>query len=390
MDVLRTGAWLLLIGLVAGCASPLDSARSDFYAGRLDSAEKSLAESPVPDVDRVLFLMERGMVRQARGDYAQSSRDFIDAADELEVLETYSVTQGAASLVVNDTVQAFQGAPFERALLHAFTAKNHLAQGLWDNGAVEARRIIDTLAPRQRGDYPEDAYSRYMAGLCLEMIDDRSNASIQYRRASELSSEVSVDDRGWLAIKTTNPVARGSNPWPTPASGAGHELVCFTLAGRGPSAWDTANGYHTASGPVYAEIHSGGKVLGRSYVLADTARLAFLTDQLAAATRAAKAATRIYIKDQIADAVEQNNDALGELVRFILLGVLEQPDQRRWETLPRWLGVARVACPPNLREFDVVFKTEAGSPQGSVHVTQPIMSRRNISVSFCRDSAVTP
>ena len=78
----------------------------------------------------------------------------------------------------------------ERTLLHAFTAKNHLAQANFENAAVEARRIIESLTPEKKGDYPDDAYSRYMAGFCLEMMDDRSNAELEYRKADSVSTRL--------------------------------------------------------------------------------------------------------------------------------------------------------------------------------------------------------
>lgn len=87
------------------------------------------------------------------------------------------MSKGVASWVVNDGVQNFRGAPFERTMVHVMAAKNYLALGEWDDAAAEARRIIKSLEPDIRGEYPEDAYSRYMAGFCLEMIDDDSNAA---------------------------------------------------------------------------------------------------------------------------------------------------------------------------------------------------------------------
>jgi hypothetical protein len=64
---------------------------------------------------------------------------------------------------------------------------------------------------------------------------------------------------------------------------------------------------------------------------------------------------------------------------------MERPDIRRWETLPRWLQVARVPCPPDLDSFDVVLKTFNGVTIRTIHVEKPITRRRNTFVSFCRD-----
>ena len=62
--------------------------------------------------------------------------------------------------------------------------------------------------------------------------------------------------------------------------------------------------------------------------------------------------------------------------RLILIGILEQPDIRRWETLPRWLQVARIPCPPDIREYDVVVKNAKGRTVRTFHVDGPITRRR--------------
>jgi len=332
------------------------------------------------------------MARQLRGTYAKSSRDFIEAADFLEKLQTFSVSEGTASFVVNDAVQEFRGVPFERTLLHAFTAKNHLALGAWDSAAVEARRIIYSLTPGMRGDYPEDAYSRYMAGFCLEMIGDDSNAALQYRKAAALLKSVTIDaSTGRPARMTTNAVPAGVDGPPASTRldrPAATELVCFVIGGRSPTGSDTVKGYWPATSPVHGEIYCRGEYAGRSYTLADTLDLAFTTEQMQAARKAVKTVTRIAIKEGIASAVEENDELLGLLVRFILLGLLEQQDVRRWETLPRWLGVARVPCPDDLTDFEVVFKNAGGSELGRLAVREPIARRGNIFVSFCRDLQV--
>ncbi len=410
---LAAAAALPLLG--GGCSTPLGAARRDFYAGRFERADQALSNAP-PARDKALYLMERGTIRQARGAYPESARDYIAASDELARLQTYSVSKGATSLVINDNVQDFSGVPYERTLLHAFTAHNHLALADWDNAAVEARRIITSLQPEHRGTYPEDAYSRYVAGFCLEMIDDDSNAALQYSKASALAKRAAIKPAtGRLTPKRAAakpavgkaetgqmpPIPPVELPASPPAGPPAvppaevpaelqrgtntAELVCFILAGRLPA--PEADGYgYEAELPVYAEIRYRGQRLGRSHILADTAELASLTAQKEALRKAAKTATRVVIKKVISHQVEQKNESLGVLTWLLLL-LLEQPDTRCWETLPRWLEVARVNCPADLKEFDVVFKTPAGTPVRTLHVTQPIQRRRNILVAVCRDLA---
>jgi len=393
------GALIVCLGfLLSGCATHrLNSARSHFYAGEWDQAVETLETGRIPKRDRVLFLMERGTARQAMGDYEGSSQDFIEAYDLLVELETYSLSRGAGSLVINDNIRNFVGAPFERTLLNALTAQNHLARGHWDDAAVEARRIIHSLSEENRRNYPDEPYSRYIAGLALELIDDPSNAALQYRTADELLSRVAIDpDTGRLShapppAANTNETAEA---WPEPPpepkrATPAHwtdELVVFLQLGRSPRGGHSYSVGHSHT-PLYAEIYADGKYLGRSYLLSDTAHLKAETDRVRALREAAKTVGRIAFKEGVAIAVESKNDAFaGDLTRLILIGLLEQPDTRRWETLPRWLQVARVPAPPDLTSYTVVLKGASGNTIRSFEVDHPPQRRRNLMVSFFRDT----
>lgn len=383
------GGALLAAAFLMGCATPsLDAARYQFYVGKVAQAEQRLENARVPEVDRVLLLMERGMIRQVNGRYEESSRDFIAAADLLERLETYSLSKGAASLVVNDGTQDFRGTPYERTFLLVFTAINHLLLQRWDDAGVEARRIIKSLDPLRRGDYPEDAFSRYMAGFCLELIGDDSNAALQYRLANKLLSDFVINPRtGHILRKNDEPNVNddtyeipGDKPWQ-------RELVCFVFLGRSPTGREGWDPKQIRGNPMYAEIVQGGKILGRSFNLADTAELAFTTAQKEAARKAAKTVTRVALKEALASAVERQTDnaALGELVRLVLIGILETPDLRRWETLPRWLQVARVPLNEDTKNLQVIFRNAAGVAIGSYPLVEVTKADQRIFISVARD-----
>ncbi len=388
----------LLPALFTGCSTPLAGARQNFYAGRFAEAENSLTNVAPRPKDTVLFLMERGTIRQQRGEYAQSAKDFIAAGNEIERLWTISATKGAASYVINDSVQDFRGAPYERTLLEAFNAHNFLAQGDWDSAAVGARRVIRSLEPDRRGDYPEDAYSHYLAGFCLAMIDDDSNAALQFRKADALARHVSIEARtGRLTYKapvkistnatknTETALLPPSQPVPPAPSGSNSaELVCFVLTGRTPPGDANPALVEAFSFPLHAEIRYHGQVLGRSYMLTDTGELARETEEKQALGQALKTGVRIAIRAAIALWAEQQKEGLGPIVFWALMA-LEEPDVRRWETLPQQLQVARVPCPPDLKDFDVVFRTSGGAVVRTLHITQPLAHRRNIFVSIVRD-----
>ncbi len=396
---LGVGGALLLYGLLAGgCAThTLNSARHNFYAGRLDQAEDTLSSARIPNRDRVLFLMERGMVRQMRGEYADSSQDFIEAHDILRELETYSLSRGTGSLVINDTIRNFVGYPYERTLLHAYTAKNHMAEGRWNDAGVEARRIIYSLSEDTRRKHPDEPYSRYVSALILELTDDASNAEMQYRLVDEQLASVQVDPRTGRLKEAppeihnetdhdrNNRSIREDNP-SHPVEYWGHELVVFIQLGRSARPLQRDRN----STPLYAEIHIDGEVLGRSHTLSDTTALTRQSEEARAAIQAAKEVGRFVIKETIAIAVESQHDHVaGDLTRLVLFGLLERPDNRRWETLPRWLQVARVPAPETVDSYDLVLKNSRGETVRTITVHQPINRYRNTHISFFRDQPLS-
>lgn len=372
-----------LAGFLAGCTTPpLQSARSNFYAGRFEQANTNLAVIPKGDKDEILYLMERGMVRQNLGQYEASALDWRQAGELDAQQETYSISKGAASLVVNDRTLAFRGMPFERTLLYAFLAKDYLAGSNWDYAAICARNIIKRLEALDG--FPDIAYGRYVAGFCLELINDEGNAAIQYRAAAKLLKHILLIDAlsGDIlpqtnAVHSAPPIARVALRT-EPA-----ELVCFISLGRMPVGEISGDSY--SQSPPYAELYCNEEYLGRSYPFANTAALMGASQRRLAAIQLAKDATRIATKVAIAETVKQQNDILGALT-YLALFAMEAPDTRCWETLPLWLEVARVPCPADLKNYTVVFKSAGGAPLGRKVITAPLTRRGNTFISFCRDT----
>jgi len=381
---LRYGTLLAvgLTGLLAGCSTPpLQTARANFYAGRFEQANTNLAAIPKGNKDEVLFLMERGMIRQNLGQYEASALDWRRAGELDAKLDTYSISQGASSLIVNDRTLSFRGMPFERTLMYAFLAKDYLADSNWDYAAICARNIIKKLEALDG--FPDIAYGRYMAGFCLELINDEGNAAIQYRAAARvLKDNILIDALSGDILPKTNAISAVTPIAKAALKTEPAELVCFISFGRMPAGEIYGDFY--SQFPPYAEIYCEDEYLGRSYPFANTAALMAASQRRLAAIQMAKDAARIATKVAISEAVKQQNNALGALT-LLALFAMEAPDTRCWETLPLWLEVARVPCPANLKSYTVVFKSASGAPLGKKVITAPLSRRGNTFISFCRD-----
>ncbi len=357
---------LCLVGFAAlwigaGCATvPLDSALRHFHDGELEAADAALNTLP-EGRDAVRHLMERGMIRHVRRDYDGSAADLARAIRLEEELETHSVSKAGASMLVNDSMLSFRGLPCERTLLHSFQARNYLARGQWEGAGVEARNII-RLQEKLDG-FADDAYSRYLAGLCLSLAGDESAAAFQYQIAASLLPETPMDP----ATGRFSPATPAGNADPSRFTGS--ELVCLVdLSG--------------SAGAAGADLYAGGRHLGSARILTDTETLRALHREKMASRRMAKAVARIAVKESIAAVVAAHNEDLGDMVRFLLFAV-ETPDERTWRTLPRSLAVARVQCPPGLDSFDVVFTGWHGDRR--ITVKGPFARQGGIFVALCRD-----
>lgn len=350
--------FVALFLLCAGCSTvPLDEARRNFNSGALMEADRNLATLP-HDGDRILYLMERGMIRHVRGDYTNSTLDWLEAVKLETQLETHSMTKAGASMVMNDSLLSFRGYPYERTLLHVFLAKNYLARGLWEDAAVEARSIARRL--QQLDGFPDDALSHYITAFCFELCGDYSNAAMQYREAAKLAPQLGLNEK----------TGRFTHP-PQPNES---ELVCFVD-------FDSRNG----AMPEFAEIYAGDKLLGTSRTLFTRFTLESASAQRMATRRTAKILTRIALKESLALYASSKDNDLGGLV-WLLLFSLEKEDVRRWETLPGKMAVVRMACPDTLQGFDVVYKSYSGAVLKRITIQGPLLKKGRIFVGLCRDN----
>lgn len=345
--------------------TPIDSARREFGYGHLEAAEKLLVDDNAHQ-NKVLLLMERGMVRHLRHDYTNSTADWLEAVRIEKELEVHSASKAGASMVVNDSVLNFRGYPYERTYLHVYLAKNYLARGLWEDAGVEGRNIA--LRMHDLDGFPDDAYSHYIAAVCLELSGDDSNAAMQYRLAAKLAPNAGIEE----TTGRFKPPSVGTNT-PPKLPFTGTELVCLLdLDGR--------NGMI----PDQAEIYADGKRLGSSRTLTDLGLLQMESASRMAARHTTKTLSRIALKGTIASIVGSQNKDLGNLL-WLLLFATETEDTRRWETLPSRFAVARVPCPANLTQFEVELKGYGGTTLRRIMVKEPLTKRGRIFVSFCRD-----
>lgn len=199
---------LLLIPLfLTGCGTTdYSSLRDDFYAGNYDSASsgfRSLYEDS-DDKDRLLYLMEAGIVFHTKGDFETSNKVFLDANDVAETIRK-SITGQTAAFLLNDNETNFRGESYERILIKFYIALNHLMMGEYEKAKVWFRKL--DLEHREmkwmEAVYRQNLMARYLDAIISESRDSFNDARVQYKNIEMISENTIpvIGDRYVLAVK---------------------------------------------------------------------------------------------------------------------------------------------------------------------------------------------
>lgn len=180
---------VLALGLLVGCSS---------YAGLSEKTRPHLvrrdyagALAELEDVeggkDRVLVLLERGLLHHYNGDFDASNAVFQEAEDLIDELYTKSISTEVAALVTNDLLKPYDGAEFERVMVHVYRALNYIALDQPDGALVEARKANLALdlytQDLENPAYGDDPFVEYVTGLLYEWNGEWNDAFVSYQRA---------------------------------------------------------------------------------------------------------------------------------------------------------------------------------------------------------------
>lgn len=124
-----------------------EDARRQFQSLAPEAAVKSLESGTESSLDKLCYLLERGLIYHAAGDLPASNRELFAATDEIKRMEDKAVISAsdtasqAGSLILNEKTIAYQGEPFEHVLLHAYLAMNFLYSNDLTGARVEIRKM---------------------------------------------------------------------------------------------------------------------------------------------------------------------------------------------------------------------------------------------------------
>jgi hypothetical protein len=120
------------------------AARAGDFATAATEVEEN-RDSFYSDRDQVLYYLDSGMLNFYDREYETSISRFQEAERLIEEYFTRSVTQVAATFLLNDNAQNYSGEDFEDIYLNVFNAVSFLERGNPEGAFVEVRRINNKL-----------------------------------------------------------------------------------------------------------------------------------------------------------------------------------------------------------------------------------------------------
>lgn len=183
---------VLCLLTLGGCASYSDSFMTIERAlatRQYDVALQSIERQSNQENQRVLYLLNKGMILRMKRDFTGSNIALEAAKQEMNRLYATSIRENTLSFVINDSTVSYTGDEYEQVLLHFYMALNFLELGKPDAARVEAlqvdiklRELNENISSFKSG---EHALLRYLTAMIYEDGSEWSDAMIAYRKAYE-------------------------------------------------------------------------------------------------------------------------------------------------------------------------------------------------------------
>lgn len=433
--ILRLTRGLIMVTVAAilgGCAG---SSLFVSYPSQMADVRRAL-NTPTPKVvlpeleagldgqDALLYAEEAGRVAQISGDFKASENYYRKAIadyrhfDDKAVISASDLGATASSILLNDNAIPYEGAGFERIMVHQYQALNYLFSGDYEGALVEVRRANELQALEQKkyesesavqdiengqvsaemqrlqrmaGDVENsflNAYSYYVTGLLYELLGQPNDAFIDYRKAARLApgNPYLEQDLVRLAKQLHMPQytefkKRWGDAKPRPKQDG--QLVLLIERGLVPAKESftvpfTIDGYwQRVTLPTYAgrgapvlpaNISGTGKPIQAAPIAnIDAMAITALKEQMPGIMlrQAARVAAKAEMNQQAGGSRNQRQDDFAGVAMQLFNLVSEQADRRSWLTLPKQAQIAREYLKPghyplrldNSQTYDVEIQT---------------------------------
>jgi uncharacterized protein len=388
--------------LAFGCATYSDrliaaheAASTDNWSAAEESINKVLGVDSRHDLpetwssERSLAVLERAIVLQAQGDWADSAKDLSAAENELEMIDLKLDTVGKiGTYVYSSSAEEYRAPPLEKVAVNVVNMLNYLSMQDLQGAAVEARRyqvMRDYVENLGVVDYPRGRIGAYLAGFVFEHLGESERALRYYQDVQADSKLASLEEP--IARRAVSPstgevlvvIGTGRTPIKVPKKipiGAAIGIAGTAITG------DPAVLQHSAfKVVVYPELQPvPSQVTGAKVQIGDhDVPTELVTDVAGEVTREyekikpliiGSALTRMIARAAISEgamAAGRNAGGAGEVAGIVaglsaeaLLVGLDKPDTRSWTFLPASVWLARMVVPAGSHEVVVRLEGSGG------------------------------
>ena len=373
---------VLLAVACATYSSRMELSRDLYYGGRYEDALAGLNKlvNDASGKDYYLFLLERGKVNLAAGEYDSAIVDLQEAERRfLEIEATTSVSEAFKSILVNPTMGEYQPEPHEKIMISSYLLLAYWLKGDREGALVERNRLVGRLKQYTEGLSDKDRaaldvpFAHYLAAVMYEIEGREDDARIEYDALGKVMPDavpevldpnlrelvvfteigrapvlVSTEIRGYLQKDGGNLVGFFNLP-----GGSGPRM--FFLPGFMDLSLDKPGVLFTFAFPQCVRqrrivdrcrLVVDGVEAGEMRPLDDLEHAAFAAYEKDLGPTLLKAAFRTYLKTVAQTKLAKKDDAKG--VAFDVLGkvlaAVDRADTRSWQTLPAEIRMFRIEC----------------------------------------------
>lgn len=373
---------LLLTGCAGDYIARTRGYRQAYEAYRYPEAIQGFAGevSSGPEIDRLLAMMDEGMLLHAAGKLEESIQVLAQADKLSEQLDFVSVSEEAKVLISSERERAYRGEDFEKLMISTLQALNYAQLGKDEDALVEVRRVnerMQRMINEEKKPYEQLAVARYLAAVLWEDQGHADDAFIDYLAANKLAGDLGslAEPLVRLAKETgrDEPLRwlRRQYPWaqPQPLGKDEGQILVVLEAGKVPV---KTNG--TMAGGPKAELIAVPEFRPRPWI---RDAQVILDGDSANALRptsitSLEAVAQIHLKNRLEGLIARQFGALAlraglaagagaatkseavGILTFLALSYVNQPDLRSWMSLPAEFQLARFRVPAGVHKLTVV------------------------------------
>lgn len=367
------------------CASLADknvAINDKFFRGDISSASELIDEHKFMEGrDKIIYLMDRGIISHSAGDYAKSNPYLLEAAKLVRNFDIIKWEYEVGKFITNEWIEDYKGEDYERALVHTYLAMNYIGLGEMSEARVECKNIDRTLRyiASERGlDYKQNRFSLMLSALIYEELREYNDAYIDYLKLYKLEPHNQFAQTGLLDMSYKMGWKEEHADWLKKFGGSyvpldpktHGELIVIFQAGLCPvkvrhPELKIVSKYEKRPYHIKHLLGYLGDKMFRTAVADDieATMIKTLDERFTGllAKRAAALGTKLLISQKIEDEVKKQDKETGEFLGGILKWLSfasEQPDLRGVYTLPANIQFARLSAPAGEYDLKLMFLDE--------------------------------